>query len=137
VWKDRLRTFAFVTITLLSGAIAGTLLGLLNQALVEPYIDRAISVETQNAIKKGEVIYPVELQKYRLLQKAGEIAAGTILGTSLGALFGIVFVYLSYKARLSPPLACFILYCVHLIMIYQMPIKLQSDDWIHDLLTPK
>jgi predicted cobalt transporter CbtA len=93
VWKDKLRTFAFVTITLLSGAIAGTILGLLNQALVEPYIDRAISIETQNAIKKGEVIYPVELQKYRLWQKAGEIAAGTILGTSLGALFGIVFVY--------------------------------------------
>ncbi|HEU4824649.1 MAG TPA: CbtA family protein [Nitrososphaeraceae archaeon] len=93
MWKDRLRTFAFVTITLLSGAIAGTILGLLNQALVEPYIDRAISIETQNAIKKGEVIYPVELQKYRLWQKAGEIAAGTILGTSLGALFGIVFVY--------------------------------------------
>lgn len=88
-----MRTFAFVIITLLSGAIAGTILGVLNQALVEPYIDRAISIETQSAIKKGEVIYPVELQKYRLWQKAGEIAAGAILGTSLGALFGIVFAY--------------------------------------------
>jgi predicted cobalt transporter CbtA len=77
----------------LSGAIAGTILGVLNQALVEPYIDRAISIETQNAIKEGEVVYPVELQNYRLWQKAGEIAAGAILGTSLGALFGIVFVY--------------------------------------------
>lgn len=95
-----MRTFAFVTITLLSGAIAGTILGLLNQALVEPYIDRAVSIETQNAIKKGEVIYPVELQKYRLWQKAGEIAAGTILGTSLGALFGIVFVYSRFSLLL-------------------------------------
>lgn len=77
----------------MSGAIAGTILGVLNQALVEPYIDRAIFIETQNAIKKGEVIYPVELQNYRLWQKVGEIAAGTILGISLGALFGIVFVY--------------------------------------------
>ena len=77
----------------MSGAIAGTILGVLNQALVEPYIDRAISIETQNAIKEGEVVYPVELQNYRLWQKAGEIAAGAILGTSLGALFGIVFVY--------------------------------------------
>ena len=88
-----MRAFTFVIITLLSGAIAGTILGVLNQALVEPYIDRAISIETQNAIKEGEVVYPVELQNYRLWQKAGEIAAGAILGTSLGALFGIVFVY--------------------------------------------
>jgi len=88
-----LRAFTFVIITLLSGAIAGTILGVLNQALVEPYIDRAISIETQNAIKEGEVVYPVELQNYRLWQKAGGIAAGAILGTSLGALFGIVFVY--------------------------------------------
>ena len=88
-----MRAFTFVIITLLSGAIAGTILGVLNQALVEPYIDRAISIETQNDIKEGEVVYPVELQNYRLWQKAGEIAAGAILGTSLGALFGIVFVY--------------------------------------------
>ena len=88
-----MRAFTFVIITLLSGAIAGTILGVLNQALVEPYIDRAISIETQNAIKEGEVVYPVELQNYRLWQKAGGIAAGAILGTSLGALFGIVFVY--------------------------------------------
>jgi predicted cobalt transporter CbtA len=77
----------------LSGAIAGTILGILNQALVEPYIDRAISIETQSAIKEGEIVYPVELQNYRLWQKAGEIAAGAILGISLGALFGVVFVY--------------------------------------------
>jgi predicted cobalt transporter CbtA len=88
-----LKTITFVIITLLSGAIAGTILGAINQALVEPYIDRAISIETQNAIKEGEIVNPVELQNYRLWQKGGEIAAGTILGMSLGALFGIVFVY--------------------------------------------
>jgi predicted cobalt transporter CbtA len=88
-----LKVITFVIITLLSGAIAGTVLGSINQALVEPYIDRAISIETQNAIKEGEVIDPVELQNYRLWQKGGEIAAGTILGMSFGALFGVVFVY--------------------------------------------
>jgi predicted cobalt transporter CbtA len=87
-----LKAITFVLITLLSGAIAGTILGIINQALVEPYIDRAISIEAQNAIKEGQVIDPVELQNYRLWQKGGEIAAGTILGMSLGALFGIVFV---------------------------------------------
>ena len=91
--KNSLKAFTFVIITLLSGAIAGTILGVINQVLVEPYIDRAISIETQNAIIEGEVIDPVELQNYRLWQKGGEIAAGTILGMSLGALFGIVFVY--------------------------------------------
>ena len=40
----------------ISDAIAGTILGAINQALVEPYIDRAITIETQNAIKEGEVV---------------------------------------------------------------------------------
>jgi predicted cobalt transporter CbtA len=93
VQKNRLKVITFVIITLLSGAIAGTVLGAINQALVEPYIDRAISIETQNAIEEGEVIDPVEMQNYRLWQKGGEIAAGTILGMSFGALFGVVFVY--------------------------------------------
>jgi predicted cobalt transporter CbtA len=88
-----LKAITFVIITLLSGAIAGTILGGINQALVEPYIDRAISIETQNAIKEGDIIDSVELQNYRIWQKGGEIAAGTILGMSFGALFGVVFVY--------------------------------------------
>jgi hypothetical protein len=88
-----LKAITFVIITLLSGAIAGTILGAINQALVEPYIDRAISIETQNVIKEGQVVDSVELQNYRLWQKGGEVAAGTILGMSLGALFGIVIVY--------------------------------------------
>jgi len=88
-----LKALAFVFVTLLSGAIAGTILGVLNQAIVEPHIDRAISIETEIAVKEGEVIDPVALQNYRLWQKGGEIAAGTVLGISLGALFGIVFVY--------------------------------------------
>jgi predicted cobalt transporter CbtA len=88
-----LNAISFVIITLLSGAIAGTILGAINQVLVEPYIDRAISIETQNVIKEGQVVDSVELQNYRLWQKGGEIVAGTILGMSLGALYGIVFVY--------------------------------------------
>jgi hypothetical protein len=88
-----LNAITFVIITLLSGAIAVTILGAINQALIEPYIDRAISIETQNVIEEGQVVDSVELQNYRLWQKGGEVAAGTILGMSLGALFGIVIVY--------------------------------------------
>jgi predicted cobalt transporter CbtA len=90
---NNLKAATFVIITLLSGAIAGTILGVLNQVLVEPYMDIAISIETQNAIKEGEDVDPVELQNYRSWQKAGGIAAGTILGMSVGALFGIVFAF--------------------------------------------
>ena len=42
-----MKTIAFILITLVSGAIAGTILGLINQLLVEPYIDQAIAIEVQ------------------------------------------------------------------------------------------
>lgn len=88
-----MNAITFVLITILSGAIAGTILGVINQAIVEPYIERAIEIESQNAIKGGEDIDSTELQNYRMWQKGGEIAAGTILGISIAALFGIVFAY--------------------------------------------
>src|ERR671915_589962 len=74
-----MKTITFIAITLLAGAIAGTILGAVNQLTVEPYIEQAID--------------PAEFATYRLWQKGGEIAAGTILGLSIGSLYGIVFVY--------------------------------------------
>jgi hypothetical protein len=56
-----LKAITFVIITLLSSAITGTILGIINQVLVEPYIDRAISIEIQNAIKEDEIVNPVVL----------------------------------------------------------------------------
>jgi predicted cobalt transporter CbtA len=86
-------SLSFLVVALVSGAIAGTILGLVNLALVEPYLDKAIGIEVQNAINKGEEVNPVEHNNYRLWQKGGEIAAGTILGMAFGALLGIVFVF--------------------------------------------
>ena len=86
-------SLTFLVVSLLSGAIAGTISGLVNLALVEPYLDKAIQIEVQNGIKKGEQGDPVEHVSYRLWQKGGEIVAGTILGMSYGALLGIVFVF--------------------------------------------
>ena len=86
-----MKTITFIAITLIAGAISGTLLAIMNLGIVEPYIDEAINIENQNAIAQGEVINPQEFNDYRLWQKSGEIAAGTTLGISLGALFGIVF----------------------------------------------
>jgi predicted cobalt transporter CbtA len=88
-----LRASFFVAITLLAGAIAGAILGSLNQLIVEPYIDAAIDIENQNAIVSGELFDPNEYTTYRIWQKMGGIAAGTVLGMSMGALFGIVFAY--------------------------------------------
>ena len=88
-----MKTIAFILITLVSGAIAGTILGLINQLLVEPYIDQAIEIEVQNTVAAGEPVNLDELTQYRVWQKGGEIVAGVILGTSISALFGIVYIY--------------------------------------------
>lgn len=88
-----MKAMIFVAITILAGAISGTILSTINMGIVEPFIDRAIEIENQNAAAVGEIINPIEFDSYRVWQKGGQIAAGTILGTSVGALFGIVFAY--------------------------------------------
>ncbi|MEP0825420.1 MAG: CbtA family protein, partial [Nitrososphaera sp.] len=53
----------------------------------------AIQLEMDGAVQSGEIINPIEFAAYRFWQRGGEIVAGTILGLSLGSLFGIVFAY--------------------------------------------
>jgi predicted cobalt transporter CbtA len=88
-----MKTITFITITLLAGAIAGTILGAMNQVVVEPFIEHAIELEKQNTAQSGQIINPAEFAAYRLWQRGGEIVAGTVLGLSIGSLFGIVFAY--------------------------------------------
>jgi predicted cobalt transporter CbtA len=88
-----MKTLPFVIITLFSGAIAGIILGIINQAIVEPFIDKAISIETQRHIAEGESIDAAQQAQYRMWQKGGEVVAAATYGISLSALFGIVFVY--------------------------------------------
>jgi predicted cobalt transporter CbtA len=88
-----LRTFTFIAITLFSGAIAGALLGLINQSMVEPFIDKAIGIETQKQVNAGKIIDTTQQSQYRTWQKEGEIIAATIMGISLASLFGVVFIY--------------------------------------------
>jgi predicted cobalt transporter CbtA len=88
-----MKTIIFIAITLLAGAIAGTILGAINQIAVEPYIDHAVELETHNANQSSQIINPAEFTAYRLWQRGGEMLAGTILGLSIGSLFGIVFAY--------------------------------------------
>ena len=90
-----MKTGLFVAIVLLSGCFAGTIYGALNLAIVEPYLDDAINIENQKMFTSGEADdtpkFWVEYYEYRSWQKGGEVLAGAILGTSIGALFGIVY----------------------------------------------
>ena len=86
-----MRILLFLAITILSGALAGTILGIINLGLVEPYIDQAIGIEIQNSVSPGENVDLAEIAHYRIWQKSGEIVAAAVYGISLGALFGIIF----------------------------------------------
>ena len=90
-----MKTSLFLLIVLISGAMAGLVHGSSNLVLVEPYLDEAIGIENQNLFASGEEEdtpqFWVEYNSYRDWQKGGQILAGTILGTSVGALFGIVY----------------------------------------------
>tara|TARA_B100000029_G_scaffold281168_1_gene275306 strand:+ start:402 stop:1130 length:729 start_codon:yes stop_codon:yes gene_type:complete len=92
-----LKTGLFVIIVLVSGSFSGLIYGGLNLALVEPFLDDATNIENQNLFKSGKESdspeFWVEYNSFRAWQKGGQILAATILGTSIGGLFGIVFAY--------------------------------------------
>jgi len=91
-----MKTILFLAIVLFSGALAGTLHGVANLAIVEPYLDTAIGIENQHLFASGKekdtAEFWVEYDAYRDWQKGGQVLAGAILGTSMGGLFGIVYV---------------------------------------------
>jgi len=75
-----MNSISLLAVTIFSGAIAGTILAIINLGLVEPYIDSAISLETQRKISSGENVDMAELVHYRIWQKGGAIAAGAVYG---------------------------------------------------------
>jgi len=92
-----MKTVRFLAIVLIAGFFAGMIHGAANLAIVEPYLDEAIGIENQNLFASGEEKdtpqFWVEYSAYRDWQKGGQVLAGAILGTSIGALFGIVYAY--------------------------------------------
>ena len=90
-----MKTSIFLIIVLVAGALAGFVHGSANLFLVEPYLDKAIGIENQNLFDSGEeddtLEFWVEYKGYRDWQKGGQLLAGVVLGTSIGALFGIVY----------------------------------------------
>ena len=121
-----MKTAIFLAIVLVSGALAGTIHGMANLVIVEPYLDEAIGIENQNLFASGEEKdtpqFWVEYDSYRDWQKGGQVLAGAILGTSIGALFGIVYAF----ARNSLPgkndlQKTFVLAAVMWLTIYFIP----------------
>ncbi|MFQ5440805.1 MAG: CbtA family protein [Nitrosopumilaceae archaeon] len=92
-----MKTSIFLITVLISGAFAGLVWGSSNLVLVEPYLDEAIGIENQNLFASGEeedtLEFWIEYEGYRTWQKGGQMLAGVILGTSIGALYGIVFAF--------------------------------------------
>ena len=90
-----MKTLVFIAVILVSGALAGLVHAGVNLIIVEPYLDQAIGIENHNLFKSGQEEdtpeFWVEYQGYRIWQKGGQVVAAVVLGTSMGALFGIVF----------------------------------------------
>jgi len=92
-----MKTGLFIIIVLISGCFAGLIHSGLNLVIVEPYLDQAIGIENQTLFATGEeedtTAFLVEYNSYRVWQKSGQVLAGAILGTSIAALVGIVFLF--------------------------------------------
>lgn len=92
-----MKTISFLIIVIVAGLLAGLVHGLVNIALVEPYLDNAIGIENQRLFAEGQAKdtpqFWQQFNDYRVWQKEGSIVAGGMLGIATGALFGIVFAY--------------------------------------------
>jgi len=90
-----MKTITFITIVLVSGALAGLVHGTVNFTIVEPYLDQAIGLENESLFASGEaedtLEFWAEYESYRIWQKSGQVLAGVILGLAMGSLFGIVY----------------------------------------------
>ncbi|HMK32909.1 MAG TPA: CbtA family protein [Nitrosopumilaceae archaeon] len=92
-----MKTLLFLGIVLISGFSAGIIHGLVNLAVVEPYLDTAIGIENRNMFASGEAQdtpqFWQEFNSYRTWQKDSSLLAGGMLGLATGALFGLIFAY--------------------------------------------
>lgn len=90
-----MKQLLFIGIVLLSGFSAGVILGLINFATTEPFLDSAIELENRHLFESGEEKdtpqFRAEFNDYRYWQKGGMVLAGGTFGLGVGSLFGIVF----------------------------------------------
>ncbi len=89
-----MKSITFIFISLFSGALSGLILAGVNLLVVEPFIDKTISLETSKAIASGKQIDINEQNSYRIWQKSGSLVAGSVLGMAYGSLLGIVYAFI-------------------------------------------
>src|SRR5581483_2128509 len=83
----------FIFVTLAAGTVGGTIFGIINLAIAEPLIDKAIGFEVRREANAGQSVDLGQLADYRDWQKGGAVVSAVILGMALAAIFGIVFAY--------------------------------------------
>src|SRR5919107_339573 len=89
-----MKSLTFILISVGSGALAGLILAGMNMLVVEPFVDKAIGLETAKAIEIREnVPCDDEQNSYRIWQKSGSFVGGSVLGMAFGSLLGIVFMF--------------------------------------------
>jgi len=91
-----MKSITIILISVISGAIAGLILAGMNMLIVEPLIDKAIEIETSNAMNSGENVDMDEHILTRTWQKSGSFIAGALLGGAFGSVLGIVYLFI-YK----------------------------------------
>lgn len=89
-----MKSITFILISVISGVIAGLILAGMNMIVVEPIIDKAIEIETSNALSSGENIDIKELNLMRTWQKSGSFVAGALMGMAFGSVLGIVYLFI-------------------------------------------
>lgn len=65
--------------------------------IIEPLIDKAIEIETSNAMNSSENVNMDELTLTRAWQKSGSIIAGALMGAAFGSVLGIVYLFIRRK----------------------------------------
>ena len=88
-----MNSISLLAVTIFSGAIAGTILAIINLGLVEPYIDSADILLKHNVKSHQGRMWTWRWYITGLGRKVVRLLLGAVYGISLGALFGIVFAY--------------------------------------------
>ena len=96
-----MNSLTFIFISIISGVIAGLVLAGINMIIVEPLIDKAIEIETSNAMNSGENVDMEELTLTRIWQKSGSFIAGALMGVAFGSALGIVYLFILKKVLVS------------------------------------
>jgi predicted cobalt transporter CbtA len=116
-----MKSLLFVFISIVSGSISGLILAGMNLVAVEPFIDKAVGLETSKAVAAGENVDISEQNSYRVWQKSGSFIAGAILGMAFGSLLGTVYAfirsYLPFSGDIKRAVFLSLVICLALFVI--------------------